>query len=117
MPPDNRRSMRGSVLDAITPAEGTSTPADSGTLRSFVGALVGVASWKLAFVSVLTVCVTLTETVGLLLLVPLLQVVGLDMGGSSVGRIRRVHNFDLLRRGRPTHADPRTRALRTGHQR
>ena len=79
--------MRGSLLGAITPTEGTSTPADSGTLRSFVGALVGVASWKLAFVLVLTVCVTLTEGVGLLMLVPLLHVVGLDMGGGAVGQI------------------------------
>ena len=56
-------------------------------LRSYVGALVHLASWKLAFVSLLTVCVTLTEGVGLLLLVPLLQVVGLDMGRGTVGRI------------------------------
>jgi ATP-binding cassette subfamily C protein len=68
--------------------KGTRTPADSGTLRSFVGALVEVVSWKqLAFVSLLTVCVTLTEGFGLLLLVPLLQVVGLDMGGGAIGRI------------------------------
>jgi ATP-binding cassette subfamily C protein len=56
-------------------------------IRSYVGALAHLASWKLAFVSLLTVCVTLTETVGLLLLVPLLQVVGLDMGRSTVGQI------------------------------
>ena len=79
--------MKGSQLSAITPARDTSTPADSGTLRSFVGALVGEASWKLAYVLLLTVCVTLTEGVGLLMLVPLLQVVGLDMGGGAAGRI------------------------------
>ncbi len=56
-------------------------------VRSYIGALAHVASWKLAFVSLLTVCVTLTEGVGLLLLVPLLQVVGLDLGGGAVGRI------------------------------
>ena len=79
--------MRRSLLSAITPTKGASTPADSSTLRSYIGALADVASWKLAFVSLLTVCVTLTEGVGLLLLVPLLQVVGLDMGGGAVGRI------------------------------
>jgi ATP-binding cassette subfamily C protein len=56
-------------------------------IRSYVGALVEVASWKVVFVSLLTICVTLTEGVGLLLLVPLLQVVGLDMGRSTVGQI------------------------------
>jgi ATP-binding cassette, subfamily C, bacterial len=79
--------LKGSLLSAITPARDTSTPADSGTLRSFVGALVGEAPWKLAYVLLLAVCVTLTEGVGLLMLVPLLQVVGLDMGGGAVGRI------------------------------
>jgi hypothetical protein len=36
-------------------------------LRSYIGALVNLASWKLAIVSLLTVCVTLTEGVGSLL--------------------------------------------------
>ena len=79
--------MRRSLLNAVTPGKGKSSPADSSTIRSYVGALVDVASWKLVFVSLLTVCVTLTEGVGLLLLVPLLQVVGLDLGGGTVGRI------------------------------
>ena len=76
-----------SKLSAISPTKGTSAPADSGTLRSYIGALVDVASWKLAFVSLLMVCVTLTEGIGLLLLVPLLQVVGLDVGRGTVGQI------------------------------
>jgi len=79
--------LRRSLLNAITPTKGARTPADDSTIRSYVGALVEVASWKLVFVSLLTVCVTLTESVGLLLLVPLLQVVGLDLGGGAVGRI------------------------------
>jgi hypothetical protein len=53
-------------------------------LRSYFGALVDVASWKVASVSLLMVCVSLTEGVGLLL-VPLLQVVGLDVGRGTVG--------------------------------
>jgi ATP-binding cassette, subfamily C, bacterial len=79
--------LRRSLLNAIAPGKGASMPADSSMIRSYVGALAHLASWKLAFVSLLTICVSLTEGVGLLLLVPLLQVVGLDMGPSTVGRI------------------------------
>src|SRR5215211_5430508 len=76
-----------SLLNSIIPTKGVRTPADNSMIRSYVSALAHLASWKLAFVSLLTVCVTLTEGVGLLLLVPLLQVVGLDMGSGTVGRI------------------------------
>jgi ATP-binding cassette subfamily C protein len=79
--------LKQSLLSAVTPTKGAKTPADNSTIRSYLGALVGVASWKLVFVSLLTVCVTLTESVGLLLLVPLLQVVGFDLGGGAAGRI------------------------------
>jgi ATP-binding cassette subfamily C protein len=79
--------LKQSLISAITPTKGARTPADNSTIRSYLGALVEVASWKLVFVSLLTICVTLTESVGLLLLVPLLQVVGLDLGGGAVGRI------------------------------
>ena len=79
--------LRRSLLSAVTPIKGTSTPADSGTLRSYIGALAEVSAWKLAFVSLLMFCVSITEGVGLLLLVPLLQVVGLDVGRGAVGQI------------------------------
>lgn len=79
--------LRRVSLSAKAPGKGATTPADSSTIRSYLGALVDVASWKLVFVLLLTVCVILTESVGLLLLVPLLQVVGLDLGGGAVGRI------------------------------
>ena len=89
--PDNQRSrirlLRRSLLSAVTPGKGKSAPADSGTIWDYLSALARLSSWKLAFVSVLTVCVTLTEGIGLLMLVPLLQVVGLDMGGGAVGRL------------------------------
>ncbi len=81
------RLLRRSLFSAIAPTKGTSTPADSGTFRSYIGALADMAPWKLAFASLLMFCVSLTEGVGLLLLVPLLQVVGLDVGGGTVGRI------------------------------
>jgi ATP-binding cassette subfamily C protein len=79
--------LRRSLLSSKTPTKDAKTPADSSMIRSYVGALAHVASWKLAFVSLLTFCVALTEGVGLLLLVPLLQVVGLDLGHGAVGRI------------------------------
>jgi ATP-binding cassette, subfamily C, bacterial len=79
--------LRRSLLSSIIPTKGAKTPADNSMIKSYVSALVHVASWKLVFVSLLTVCVTLTEGVSLLLLVPLLQVVGLDMGRSTVGQI------------------------------
>lgn len=80
--------MRRPLLSAITPTKkGAGTPADGSMLRSYIGALVDLAPWKFAFVSLLTVCVTLTESVGLLMLVPLLEVVGLDVGSGAVGRI------------------------------
>src|SRR5215217_4422044 len=89
--PDNLRLrlrlLRRSPLSSKITTKGARAPADSSMLRSYVGPLAHLASWKLVFVSLLTVCVTLTEGVGLLLLVPLLQVVGLDMGRSTVGRI------------------------------
>jgi ATP-binding cassette subfamily C protein len=89
--PDNLRLrlrlLRRSPLSSKITTKGARAPADSSMVRSYVGPLAHLASWKLAFVSLLTVCVTLTEGVGLLLLIPLLQVVGLDMGRSTVGRI------------------------------
>jgi ATP-binding cassette subfamily C protein len=79
--------LRRSLLSAVTPGKVKSGPADSSSITSYVGALRDVASWKLVVVSLLTVCVTLTESVGLLLLVPLLQVVGLDLGSGAASRI------------------------------
>jgi ATP-binding cassette subfamily C protein len=79
--------LRRSLLGAVAPDKGKSAPADDSMIWSYVRALGHLTSWKLAFVSLLTVCVTLTEGVSLLLLVPLLQVVGLDMGQSTVGRV------------------------------
>jgi ATP-binding cassette subfamily C protein len=80
--------LRRSLLSVIAPSKGKGASADNSMIRSYVGALSHLTSWKLVYVSLLTICVTLTETIGLLLLVPLLQVVGLDMGrGGAVGRI------------------------------
>ena len=79
--------LKRSLFGAVTRNKGTSAPADSGTFRSYIGALADLAPGKLAFVSLLIFCVSLTEGIGLLLLVPLLQVVGLEVGSGTVGRI------------------------------
>jgi ATP-binding cassette, subfamily C, bacterial len=53
----------------------------------FVGALLTVASWRVVLALSLMVCVGLTEGVGLLLLVPMLQIVGLNIPQGAVGQL------------------------------
>ena len=57
------------------------------TLRSYLITLINVMSWKVAFALGLMVCLGLTEGVSLLMLVPLLQLVGLDVQQGTLGRI------------------------------
>jgi len=56
-------------------------------LRRYIGALVSVMSWKAAVALLLMIFAGLTEGVGLLLLLPLLQVVGLDVQQGAIGQI------------------------------
>jgi ATP-binding cassette subfamily C protein len=56
-------------------------------LWGYVVVLVDVMSWRVALALVLMVCVGLTEGVGLLLLVPLLQLVGLDVQQGTVDQL------------------------------
>jgi len=57
------------------------------TFRTYTVTLLRVMSWKVALALVLMVCMTLTQGAQLLLLVPLMQVVGLNVGQGSVGWI------------------------------
>ena len=57
------------------------------TVRIYVATLISVMSWKVALVLALMVCVSVTEGVSLLMLVPLMQSVGLDVGQGTVGSI------------------------------
>jgi ATP-binding cassette, subfamily C, bacterial len=57
------------------------------TLRRYVGTLVSVTSWKVALALLLMFCVGLIESVGLLFLILMLQVVGLDVGRGTVGSL------------------------------
>ena len=57
----------------------------SSIFRRYVSTLVSVTSWKIVLATLLMFCVGLIESVGLLLLVPMLQVVGLDVQRGMVG--------------------------------
>ncbi|MGA9314705.1 MAG: ABC transporter ATP-binding protein, partial [Solirubrobacteraceae bacterium] len=53
------------------------------TLRSYLATLFGVARWQLIGVLALTVLYSLTEGIGFALLLPTLQVAGLNLGGQG----------------------------------
>ena len=74
-----------------------------GAIRSYMATLVRVMSWKVALALALMVCLSLTEGIGLLLLVPLMQLVGLDTQQGSVGRLVEFVSFIFAAIGvRPT---------------
>jgi ATP-binding cassette, subfamily C, bacterial len=54
-------------------------------LRTYIATLVGAMSWKVALAVALTLCLSATQGAQLLLLVPLMQLVGLDVQQGSVG--------------------------------
>lgn len=65
--------------------------------------LVGAVSWRIALTLGLMVCVSLTEGLGLLLLVPLLQLAGLDVQQSSLDGIAQFFSSAFTAIGmRPT---------------
>jgi ATP-binding cassette, subfamily C, bacterial len=55
------------------------------TFRIYIATLVEVMSWKVALVLALMLCQSLTQGAQLLLLVPLMQVVGLEVQHGSIG--------------------------------
>src|SRR5215213_3050919 len=54
-------------------------------LRTYIATLVGAMSWKVALAVALTLCLSATQGAQLLLLLPLMQLVGLDVQQGSVG--------------------------------
>lgn len=75
----------------------------NGSVRAYMADLVGVVSWRVALTLGLMVCLSLTEGFGLLLLVPLLQLVGLDVDRGSLGRIAQFFSSAFTAIGmRPT---------------
>src|SRR5512136_2446797 len=57
------------------------------TLRRYIVTLINIMSWRVAFTLGLMVCLGLTEGVSLLMLIPLLQLVGLNVQQGSMGRL------------------------------
>jgi ATP-binding cassette subfamily C protein len=57
------------------------------TLRKYLVTLINVMSWKVALAVGLMVCLGLTEGISLLMLVPLLQLVGLDVQHGTLGQL------------------------------
>lgn len=71
--------------------------------RAYGTVLVTVMSWRIALTLGLMVCVSLTEGFGLLLLVPLLQLTGLDVQQSSLDGIAQLFSSAFMTIGmRPT---------------
>ena len=59
--------------------------ANGGTFREYMRTLLRVMRWKVALAAVLMLCLTVTQGAQLLLLVPLMQLVGLDVQQGSIG--------------------------------
>jgi len=53
--------------------------------RAFVATAVGIMGWKVILAMVLTLCLSVTQGAQLLLLVPLMQLVGLDVQQGAIG--------------------------------
>lgn len=57
----------------------------SGTFRTYVATLVNVASWRVAVALIMTLLISGLQGAQLLLLIPLMQLVGLQVQGGSIG--------------------------------
>src|SRR5262249_42166814 len=66
-------------------------------IRTLAGAMQGWLTWAL----ILTVLGALTEGVGLLVLVPLLHLIGVDVQHGTVGRVARLVAAAFVRLGLP----------------
>jgi ATP-binding cassette subfamily C protein len=74
-----------------------------GTFRTYMSVLLEVMSWRVLLALVLTLCVSLTQGAQLVLLVPLMQVVGLDMGQGSLAWLSQITSSAFAALGvRPT---------------
>jgi ATP-binding cassette subfamily C protein len=62
-------------------------PGTWATLRRFAAALIGAAPWRVAETAVVMLALSASEGVGLLLLVPLLQLVGIDAHQGGLNRV------------------------------
>jgi len=76
---------------------------NTSSIERLLLSLVKAMPWRVAFAVTLMITVGLTEGIGLLLLLPLMQLVGLDLGQSSAGRLTQLANETLSTLGvKPT---------------
>jgi ATP-binding cassette subfamily C protein len=59
-------------------------------IRKYLSTFLNVMAWKFALALGLMICLSLTEGISLILLVPLLQLVGLDVQRGSIGRLAEI---------------------------
>src|ERR1700694_474019 len=59
----------------------------NGILHRYLSTLISMLSWRLGLAVGLMILVSLTEGIGLLLLLPLMQLVGLNVQQGSAGRL------------------------------
>ena len=57
------------------------------TLQNYLITLINIMSWKVALALALMICLSAMEGISLLMLVPLLQLVGLNVQEGSIGRL------------------------------
>ena len=60
---------------------------ENGAFWRYMSTLIGLMSWKVVLALALMACVGLTEGIGLMLLLPILQLVGLDVQQGTVGQL------------------------------
>ncbi len=69
-----------------------------GQLRGYAKALIGITGWKLALTLAIMVVSSLTEGFGLALMLPTLQLAGVDIGAPQRGGpLRRLVRAGLCR--------------------
>ncbi|MEX2535100.1 MAG: ABC transporter ATP-binding protein [Trueperaceae bacterium] len=94
-----RESTPTAVAPTEAPIEGSAPPRLGGSIMRLLASLLSQATWQVAWVVLMTLGITLTSGIGLLMLVPLLQVAGLEVGEGSVGRLAQVAATGLGRLG------------------
>jgi ATP-binding cassette, subfamily C, bacterial len=81
----------------------STSPGTLSTLRSFAAALLAASPWRLAEAALVMLALSATEGVGLLLLVPLLQLIGVDAHQGPLNRVVEIFSAVFLTVGvRPT---------------
>jgi ATP-binding cassette subfamily C protein len=78
----NEKAQKMGKMDTVSASQSLNS-----TIRTYLAILFRVLSWKVALAVALMVGLSFTEGIGLLLLVPLMQLIGLDTQQGSMGRL------------------------------